>query len=71
MPVSSPYAVFRAADLLWPALPAGPHKRAAAACLKAPPRSRWTAVIQGELFPLEAPSRSSRPLRSTASSASP
>ncbi|MEX1323464.1 MAG: hypothetical protein AB1Z21_04625 [Synechococcaceae cyanobacterium] len=53
MPVSSPYAVFRASDLLWPALPDGPVKRASAGHIKAPPRSRWPAVIQGELFPVD------------------
>ncbi|MCP9772642.1 hypothetical protein KBY66_08385 [Synechococcus sp. Tobar12-5m-g] len=41
MPVSSPYAVFRAADLAWPAPPPRPPKRLVATD---------TAVIQGELF---------------------
>ncbi len=71
MPVSSPYALFRASDLLWPAVPAGPLKRAPAGQLKAARRCRWSAVIQGELFPLEAPSRSSAPSRNTTRRASP
>jgi hypothetical protein len=71
MPVASPYALFRASDLIWPALPAAPLKRAAADHLKAAPRAHWPAVIQGELFPLAAGSRSSRPPRSTPRRASP
>lgn len=68
MPVSSPYAVFRASDLLWPALPPQPLKRPAAAAIRAPAPHRWPAVIQGELFPLK-PGSASR--RSTARRSSP
>jgi len=64
MPVASPYALFRAADVLWPAVPSGPLKRVPAAGLRAAPTPQWPAVIQGELFPLAAPSRPSRPSRS-------
>lgn len=64
MPVASPYALFRAADVLWPAVPSGPLKLEPAAGLKAAPKTRWPAVIQGELFPLAALSRPSRPSRS-------
>lgn len=56
VPVASPYAVFRAADLAWvpPVLPL-PMAVFAAASLAAPksrPRKRLSAaeVIQGELF---------------------
>ncbi len=69
MPVASPYAVFRASDFLWPAVPSGPLKRVPASGLRAAPKAHWPAVIQGELFPLAAPSRPSRPSRSPRSTA--
>ena len=68
MPVSSPYALFRAADLLWPALPSGPFKEAPAGGVRTPPAEHWPRVIQGELFPCEG---SCRPRRSTARRSSP
>lgn len=74
MPVSSPYALFRASDLLWPALHPAPLKRAGDAVLKAAPLRRWPAVIQGELFPPGAEGLSGRGSacrRSTARRASP
>ena len=68
MPVSSPYALFRAADLLWPVVPSGPFKEVPAGGLKTQPAARWPAVIQGELFPCEG---SPRPRRNTSRRASP
>ena len=54
MAVASPYAVFRAADLSWPA--AAPARRPPAAGTDGTKRSRPGAahlvtLIQGELFP--------------------
>jgi hypothetical protein len=60
MPVSSPYAVFRASDLIWPTVPSGPLKQAPASGLPAPPKARWATVIQGELFPSRSPASTAR-----------
>ena len=70
MPVASPYAVFRASDLGWPPVSAvaGPERPAQAGATKPRPRKqrmagadrratcqpRWSALVQGELFPLQA-----------------
>jgi hypothetical protein len=60
MAVASPYALFRASDLLWPAVPTGPLKQASAGPVTAAPTARWGAVIQGELFPAQAVPRQRR-----------
>ncbi|MEB3234373.1 MAG: hypothetical protein VKM98_03000 [Cyanobacteriota bacterium] len=65
MPVSSPYAVFKAAELTWPARPlvaVMPPLGLTAAAAAKPARKRskrqsgsptpWSAPIQGELFQL-------------------
>jgi hypothetical protein len=67
MSVASPYAVFRAGDLGWPpvlavvpsATPAQvdvrkarPRKRSVAGTdMRAARQPRWSALVQGELFP--------------------
>jgi len=70
MPVASPYAVFRASDLGWPPVwavaaserpaqagatkPRPRKQRVAGAYQRAPRQPRWSALVQGELFPLQA-----------------
>jgi hypothetical protein len=70
MSVASPYAVFRASDLGWPpvwavaaserpaqagAIKPRPRKqRVAGADQRATRQPRWSALVQGELFPLQA-----------------
>ena len=57
MAVASPYAVFRAADLAWPATPPPlntPTAKADGAVRSRPTAARLVTLIQGELFPSQA-----------------
>ena len=54
MAVASPYAVFRAVDVIWPPAPAPVVVEAvspAAGCPRRPRKRRVVAAVQGELFP--------------------
>jgi len=55
MPVASPYAVFRAVDVIWP--PQARHSLdpvlvPVAQCPPRPRKHRLPGLVQGELFPL-------------------
>jgi|LauGreDrversion4_2_1035121.scaffolds.fasta_scaffold41720_6 hypothetical protein len=55
MPVASPYAVFRAVDVIWPPQVRPPLEPAFAPVAERPPRPRkrrMPGLVQGELFPL-------------------
>ncbi|MBV2351747.1 hypothetical protein KUL97_08520 [Synechococcus sp. HK05] len=59
MAVASPYAVFRAVDVIWP--PQAPsveavahHVPTAAAPVRRPRKRRVKGAVQGELFPVVA-----------------
>jgi hypothetical protein len=55
MPVASPYAVFRAVDVIWPPQACPPLEPVLAPAGHRPPRPRkrrLPGLVQGELFPL-------------------
>ncbi|NDD68464.1 MAG: hypothetical protein EBZ29_03480 [Synechococcaceae bacterium WB9_4xC_028] len=59
MAVASPYAVFRAVDVIWPpqappVVVEGDHARIPIAPVRRPRKRRVTAAVQGELFPAAA-----------------
>ena len=58
MAVASPYAVFRAVDVIWPPqapfVEAEPRRVPAAAPVRRPRKRRVKGTVQGELFPVVA-----------------